>query len=46
MRFEISGARIFIRPGSTDMRKAANGLSALAQEEMRQNVFSGNLYLF
>jgi transposase len=46
MRFDISGARIFIRPGSTDMRKAANGLAALAQEEMRQDVFSGNLYLF
>jgi transposase len=46
MTFDITKARIFIRPGDTDMRKAVNGLTALAQETMGQDVFSGNLYLF
>jgi transposase len=46
MTFDINKARVFIRPGDTDMRKAVNGLTALAQETMGQDVFSGNLYLF
>lgn len=37
---------MFIRPGVTDMRKAANGLSILVQEQIEKDPFSGNLFLF
>jgi transposase len=41
-----SGIRIFIKPGMTDMRKQINGLSILVEEEVGQDLFSGNLFLF
>jgi len=46
MIFDLSNARIFLRPGTTDLRKAVNGLSAIVQEDMKQNPFSGSVYLF
>jgi transposase len=38
--------RIFVKPGITDMRKQINGLSIIAEEELKKNPFSGNLFLF
>ena len=38
--------RVFLKPGATDMRKSINGLSALAQEAMGGDPFSGNLFVF
>jgi hypothetical protein len=35
----------FVKPGFTDMRKQINGLSILAETEMQQNMFSGNLFI-
>ena len=46
MIFDLSKARIFLRPGSTDLRKAVNGLSAIVQETIKQDPFSGSVYLF
>ena len=46
MIFDLSKVRIFIRPGITDLRKAVNGLSAIVQEEMKHDPFSGSVYLF
>jgi transposase len=46
MIFDLNKTKIFIRPGVTDLRKAANGLSAIVQEEMKQDPFSGSVYLF
>jgi len=46
MIFDLSKARIFVRPGTTDLRKAVNGLSAIVQKNMQQDPFSGNVYLF
>ena len=46
MILDLSKARIFLRPGSTDLRKAVNGLSAIVQAEMEQDPFSGNVYIF
>ena len=46
MIIDISKVRIFLRPGSTDLRKAANSLSVIVQETMKQNPFSGSVYLF
>jgi transposase len=46
MTVDLSRAKIFIRPGPTDMRKAANGLTLLVKEKMGQDPFSGGVYLF
>jgi transposase len=46
MTIDLSKARIFIRPGYTDLRKAANGLSCLVQEEMGENPLSGDVFIF
>jgi transposase len=46
MKLDYSEGRIFIRPGTTDMRKAANGLLAIVEQAMSGNAFSGSLYLF
>ena len=46
MIFDMSRTRIFIRPGHTDMRKGVNGLTAIVQESMSQDPFSGSVYLF
>jgi transposase len=46
MILDISKTRIFIHPGSTDLRKAVNGLTAIVQEKMKQDPFSGSVYIF
>jgi transposase len=46
MMVDITSAKIFIRPGSTDLRKAVNGLTALIQEQMKGDPFSGSIFLF
>jgi len=46
MTIDMNKARIFIRPGYTDLRKAANGLSAMVEQQMAGEPFSGNVYLF
>ena len=46
MIIDLSKARIFIRPGYTDLRKASNGLTVIVQEEMKEDPFSGSVYLF
>jgi len=38
--------KILLRPGVTDFRKQINGLSMIAKEELKQNIFSGILFLF
>jgi len=40
------GTRIWLAAGVTDMRKGFDGLSLLAQEVLRQNPFSGSLFVF
>jgi transposase len=46
MTIDLSKARIFIRPGHTDLRKAVNGLSAIIEQQMEGEPFSGHIYLF
>jgi len=46
MFIDFSTIKIFLRPGFTDMRKEANGLSILVQEELELDVMNGNLFLF
>jgi len=38
--------RIFVKPGATDLRKQINGLSVIVSDELKMNVFEGNLFLF
>jgi len=46
MILDLSKTRIYLRPGTTDLRKAVNGLSAIVQEDMKQDPFSGSVYIF
>ena len=46
MKIDLEQARVFVRPGATDMRKHINGLAAIAEGTMRQSPFTGNLFLF
>lgn len=41
-----SGARVWLAAGRTDMRKGFNGLAMLAQDALRQDPFSGHLFVF
>ncbi|RLD31656.1 MAG: hypothetical protein DRI73_08375 [Bacteroidetes bacterium] len=46
MFIDLSDFSIYIKPGRTDMRKQANGLSIIADEEMEMNVQSKSIFLF
>jgi len=46
MILDFNKTRMFIRPGYTDLRKASNGLTAIVQEEMKEDPFNGSVYLF
>ena len=46
MILDLSKVKIFIRPGYTDLRKASNGLTVIIQEGMKQDPFSGSVYIF
>ena len=43
---DLTRVSIYVRPGRTDMRKAINGLSIIATEEMELDPLSGALFLF
>jgi transposase len=46
MMLPSSPQRVFLAPGSTDMRKAINGLSILVEQAMDLNPFTGDLFVF
>jgi len=46
MIIDLSRVRIFVRAGSTDLRKAVNGLTGIIEQGMAGDIFSGNVYLF
>jgi transposase len=46
MTVDLQAVKIYIRPGATDLRKGANGLTVLAQEQMGLDPLSGSVYLF
>lgn len=41
-----TNTRIWLAAGVTDMRKGFNGLSILAQQALREDPFSGHLFVF
>jgi transposase len=46
MIYLSSQTRVFLAPGSTDMRKAINGLSLLVEGSLELDPFSGHLFVF
>ncbi len=46
MIFLPSNMRVFLAPGSTDMRKAINSLSILVESTLRLDPLSGHLFVF
>lgn len=46
MLLPSSGIKVFLGIGQTDMRKSIDTLSILVSEQMHQDIFSGNLYVF
>jgi transposase len=43
---KFSGAKIYLACGPTDLRKAINGLAALAEMSFKQNPFDGAVFVF
>ncbi len=43
---EVRDARVFVRPGATDMRKQINGLALAVEQLMQANIFEPSLFLF
>ena len=46
MFLDFKKIKIYLKPGFTDMRKAANGLSVYVQEQMELDPFGDSLFLF
>lgn len=46
MILDLDQLNIYVKPGSTDMRKQINGLSVMVQEHLQRDPFSGSLFLF
>jgi transposase len=46
MIYFSSNTRVFLAPGTTDMRKAIDSLSILVEGSMDLNPFSGHLFVF
>ncbi len=42
----VGTARIFVRPGATDLRKQINGLVLLVQEQMELSPYAASLVVF
>lgn len=46
MMFFAPKTRVFLAPGTTDMRKAINGLSLMVETLLEQDPLSGHLFVF
>lgn len=46
MMLPLSNGRVFLALGSTDMRKAINGLSIMVEQHLSRDPFSGDLFVF
>lgn len=43
---EVAEARVWVRPGATDMRKQINGLAVVVEREMNLSPFEPALFVF
>jgi transposase len=41
-----NGARVWLAPGHTDMRKGFDGLALMVQETLRRDPHGGHLFVF
>lgn len=46
MTVDLSQTKVYLRPGTTDLRKAVNGLNGIIEYEMQGQPLSGSVYLF
>jgi len=46
MMLSLTGVRVYLAMGHTDMRMSINGLSVLVSARLKQNPLSGHLYAF
>lgn len=46
MRINFEEARIYVRPGSTDLRKGVSGLCSIIVNEMNLDALCGSAFLF
>ncbi len=42
----LSGGRVWVATGITDMRKGMNGLALLVEQGLQRNPHGGDLYVF
>jgi transposase len=42
----VSGVRVYLASGNTDMRKSINGLSIIVESRFELDPFSGHLFVF
>jgi transposase len=42
----LKSSRVYLAIGSTDMRKAINGLSIMVEQHLEKDPFSGDLFVF
>ena len=46
MKIDFENAKIYVRPGSTDLRKGVTGLAQIIENEMKLNALSESIFLF
>lgn len=46
MIIDLSKYQIYLKPGTTDLRKAINGLSVMVQNQMKLSPFAKAIFLF
>ena len=46
MKIDFENAKIYVRPGSTDLRKGITGLAQIIENEMKLNALSESVFLF
>jgi len=46
MHIDYKNINIYLKPGRTDFRKQINGLSLIIQDEIKKDVFKGDLFIF
>ena len=44
MKIDFEGAKIYVRPGATDLRKGVTGLLAIIENEMHLNALSNSIF--
>lgn len=44
MKIDFEGAKLYVRPGATDLRKGVTGLLAIIENEMHLNALSNSVF--